>query len=74
MKNISRINRICAAWLGCFFFCGGFGLLSAIAAESPKNLALDAKATASESMNDLTPEKANNGRMDTPLVRHLGTQ
>ncbi|MCC7473748.1 MAG: discoidin domain-containing protein [Pirellulales bacterium] len=35
------------------------------AAEAPKNLALRAKATASESQGDLTPGKANDGKMET---------
>ena len=63
----TKLHRIgvLVTWLVSFFLCEALGLSSAIAAESPKNLAIDAKATASESQGDLTPEKAIDGKMDT---------
>jgi beta-galactosidase len=56
---------IYAACLGCLFFSSSFGTSAAAAAESPRNLALDAKATASELLDAMTPEKAIDGKMDT---------
>ncbi|MFZ1935695.1 MAG: glycoside hydrolase family 2 TIM barrel-domain containing protein [Thermoguttaceae bacterium] len=65
MRTVSRIVNVHVVWLGCFLSCGSLWLSAATAAESPKNLALDAKATASETQDDLSPEKAIDGRMDT---------
>jgi len=51
--------------------CGLFSLLSGVvlswaaAAESPRNLAIEAQAGASESSADLTPEKAIDGNRET---------
>ena len=49
-------------------FCSwpvSFLLASVAAAEAPRNLALDAQASASETQDDLTPAKAIDGKQDT---------
>ncbi|MCC6124883.1 MAG: discoidin domain-containing protein [Pirellulales bacterium] len=58
MKTLFRI-------VGLFFFSLGANYTLPAAAESPMNLALDAQASASESLGGLTPEKAIDGKPDT---------
>ncbi len=65
MKTKLHGIGILVTWLGSFFLCEALGVAPAIAADAPKNLALAAKATASETQDDLTPEKAIDGKMDT---------
>ncbi len=60
----SRIG-VHRVWLATFLLFAASAPSPASASEAPKNLALDAKATASEALDTLTPQKAIDGRMDT---------
>jgi hypothetical protein len=66
MKTSSRDVGIRAALVGLLFPFGGLLVAShAAAVEPPRNLALDARASASESQDELTPEKAVDGKHGT---------
>jgi beta-galactosidase len=65
MKTSSRDAGFRAALIGLLFPFGGLLAVPSATAESPRNLALDAHASASESQDDLLPEKAIDGKRDT---------